>query len=401
MPFEIIRDDITHVKADAIVNTANPDPVVGAGTDSAIHTAAGPRLLDARKRIGRIAVGTSQKTRAYDLPAKYVLHTVSPAWIDGTHGEEALLKNAYDAALTLADRLKCRSIAFPLLSAGCYGFPEDRALSIAIRAFTDFLMTHDLRIILVLFGEGSFSLAKGLFGDLRAYIDDHYVDAAKKAEYGSAPGIRIRTRREAAAGARFEPAQLMAEIRESSETGSDQAMHAIEAENADASEPMLNLKRPQAAFMADAAPMAKPASNRSRKAKAVFAPQEANGLEELLKKAESTFSEYLLDLLNECGEKDSDVYHRAEISRQLFNKIINRKDYQPTKSTAIQLALGLRLDLAKTQKLLSKAGYALTRSSKTDLVVQYFIERGEYSIVTVNTALYDCGLPLLKTGSAL
>ena len=123
------------------------------------------------------------------------------------------------------------------------------------------------------------------------------------------------------------------------------------------------------------------------------------GLSSIFDNVESTFTEHLIDLLNECGEKDSDVYRRAEISRQLFHKIISRKDYQPTKSTAIQLALGLRLDLAGTQKLLHKAGYALSRSSKTDLVVQYFIEHGRYSIVEINTALFDCGLPLLKTGS--
>lgn len=399
MPFEIIRDDITRVRADAIVNTANPDPIIGAGTDSAIHSAVGPRLLAARQKIGKIAVGTSAETPAYGLPAKYVLHTVSPAWIDGEHGEEALLHQAYDAALVLADRLHCRSVAFPLLSAGSYGFPEDRALSVAISSFTDFLLTHDLKIILVVFEKDAFSLAGGLFGDLKAYIDDNYVDTAKKTEYGSAPDARIRSRREAAAGARFEPAQAKPEICEPFESCSDQAMHTIKPLKADKIEPMEDLRRPQAAFMADAAPKAKPALNRFRKAKAVSAPREANGLEEILKGTESTFSEYLLDLLRECGEKDSTVYRRAEISRQLFNKIINRKDYQPTKSTAIQLALGLRLDLVKTQKLLEKAGYALTRSSKTDLVVQYFIERGEYSIVTVNTALYDCGLPLLKTGS--
>ena len=133
----------------------------------------------------------------------------------------------------------------------------------------------------------------------------------------------------------------------------------------------------------------------------IAAPRKADDLETLLKETESTFSEHLLDLLKECGEKDSDVYRRAEISRQLFHKIISKKDYQPTKSTAIQLALGLRLNLAETQKLLEKAGYALTRSSKTDLVVQYFIEHGEYSIVAVNMALFDCGLPILKTGSAV
>ena len=367
MPFEIIRDDLTRVSADAIVNTANPLPVVGAGTDCAIHRAAGPRLLAARKRIGKIAVGTSRKTPAYDLPAKYVLHTVSPAWQDGAHGEEQLLRSAYDAALALADRLHCRSVAFPLLSAGSYGFPPDRALAVAIAAFTDFLLTHDLRILLVVFGQDAFSTANRLFDDLRSYVDDRYVDAAEEAEYGADRVYGPQRRRIQA---------LRAEDR----AGAPMAAGAV---------PQAKKAEPQWFTSIDEFEEADEAEN--------AAPAD---LESLLRSVESTFSEYLLDLLNECGEKDSDVYRRAEISRQLFHKIVCKKDYQPTKSTAIQLALGLRLDLAKTQKLLEKAGYSLTRSSKTDLVVQYFIERGEYSVVAINMALYDCGLPLLKTGAA-
>lgn len=350
MPFEIIRNDITRVKADAVVNTANPHPVIGAGTDSAIHRAAGPRLLAARQKIGGIAVGTSEATPAFELPAKYVLHTVSPVWEGGTHGERELLRSAYDAALALADRLSCRSVAFPLLSAGSYGFPQDVALSVAIRAFTEFLLSHEMRIILVLFAQEPFSLAKGLFGDLKAYVDDRYVDEAKNAEYGSRRRPFARRRE-----ARLETVQAR---------------------------PMLTEQ------------MAKPFTSFDEAVESA-----ESDLGSLLLGAESTFSEHLLDLLNEHGEKDSDVYHRAQISRQLFHKIISKKDYQPTKSTAIQLAIGLKLDVTGTQQLLHKAGFALTRSSKQDLVVQYFIERGVYSIVEINLALYDCGLPLLKTGS--
>ena len=360
MPFEVIRDDITRVKADAIVNTANPNPVVGAGTDAAIHRAAGPELLSAREAIGPIPVGSSVETPAFDLPAKYVLHTVSPAWKGGLYGEEALLKSAYDAALNLADRLHCRSIAFPLLSAGSYGFPEEIALSVAVRAFTDFLLTHDMQIYLVVFGPDAFLLARGLFGDLKAYIDDNYVGKAEAEEYADELLDYGRRRRMQAA-----------------------PMQSIRRKNARAAE-----AKPETPFYAGL--------------DSFCADQAApNDLESFLKQKESTFTEHLLDLLKEHDEKDSDVYRRAEISRQLFHKIVNRKDYQPTKSTAIQLALGLRLNLAETQKLLGKAGYSLTRSSKADLVVQYFIERGEYSIVVINTALFDCGLPLLKTGGAV
>ena len=395
MPFEIIRDDITRVTADAIVNTANPFPIIGAGTDSAIHRAAGPQLLAAREKIGMIPVGSAVQTPAYDLPAKYVLHTVSPAWEDGLHGEEAQLRNAYDAALALADRLHCRSVAFPLLSSGSYGFPKDRALSVAIAAFTDFLLTHELRIILVVFGGDAFSLARGLFGDLKAYINDQYVDQANRNEYGG-PSARRRT-------ARNELFEMLSEEKQIAKPKADAEHGAIRDafREEDGFFPgaaeCTAMPRPASTH---AAPPVVFAAKQGREAASFACAEKPDDLKDILNGMESTFSEHLLDLLNECGEKDSDVYRRAEISRQLFHKIISKKDYQPTKSTAIQLALGLRLDLAETQKLLEKAGYALTRSSKTDLVVQYFIERGEYSIVVINMALFDCGLPLLKTGSA-
>ena len=323
--------------------------------------------------------GTSQT-----LTAKMALieSALSQGFADDNAAQE-LLRQAYDAALTLADRLGCASVAFPLMAAGTYGFPHELALSVAIRAFTDFLLTHEMQITLTVFGEEPYSLACGLFGDLRSFVDANYVEAAEKTEYDDfAADVSERSRKNGTALAvPFRPA------------ANRKAMQAAQDElRADAEAPFLEsaaLARKPAEMPHHAEPIKPPAP-----------PKEADDLESFLRKAENTFSEHLLDLLNECGEKDSDVYRRAEISRQLFHKIISRKDYQPTKSTAIQLALGLRLDLAETQKLLHKAGYALTRSSKTDLVVQYFIERGEYNIVVINTALFDCGLPLLKTGSA-
>lgn len=359
MPFQIIRNDITKVSADAIVNTANPRPVVGGGTDYAIHSAAGPELLEARRQIGEIRTGEAAATPAFRLPAKYVLHTVSPAWIDGRHCEEELLRRAYDAALRLADELGCRSVAFPLMAAGTYGFPHDLALSVAIRAFTDFLLEHEMQIDLVLFNAKAFGIAGSIFDDLKSYIDDHYVAEKNAEEYriDAAPSYRASNRRPSRADV--------------------QRRRRIEAERAEREE-----------LSVGAAPAA---------------PQEAAtfssvSLEELLKQHEKTFSEYLLDLLKERNGKDSEVYKRAEVSKQLFSKILSHPDYQPTKSTVIQLALGLQLDLAQTQKLLGRAGYALTRSSRADLVVQYYIERKIYNVTFINEALADCGLPLLKTG---
>ena len=356
MSFQIIRNDITKVKADAIVNTANPEPVIGSGTDWAIHHAAGPELLEARKRIGHIDVGRAAATPAFGLEASYVLHTVSPVWIDGKHREEELLRQAYDAALHLAMELGCRSVAFPLMAAGTYGFPVDLALAAAIRAFTDFLMEREMQIQLVLFSGEAFGMAGSVFDDLKSYVDDRYVSERNEEEYGTArlpqahPGENRR--REALRRRRQQAAE------ESYPAGGS---------------PLGNWA---------AAPAA-----------------QALSLEEILRRGqESSFSEYLLELLKERSGKDSEVYKRAEVSKQLFSKILNNRDYQPTKSTAVQLAIGLELDLPQTRKLLEKAGYALTCSSKADLVVQYCIEKKIYSVSFINEALYDSGLPLLKTG---
>jgi len=355
MPFKIIRNDITKVRADAIVNTANPRPVIGRGTDSAIYAAAGRKLLLAeRRKIGEIPCGTAAATSAGVLPAKYIIHTVGPAWIDGKHGEEDMLRRAYEAALNLADQLECETVAFPLMSAGSYGFPRELALSIAISAFTDFLMDHDMTVYLVLFNRKAFFLASSLFSDLRSYIDDNYVEEQTQREYGSWREERRRSE----------------SLRQDAFPESMAAREDVWEYEAFDGEPYMS----------------------------AAAPAPSYSLEDLLRQSESTFSEFLLELLKERSGKDSEVYKRAEISKQLFSKILSNRDYRPTKSTAVQLAIGLELDVNQTQKLLEKAGFTLTRSSKADLVVQYYIERRVYNVTFINAALYDCGLPLLKTG---
>lgn len=359
MPFQIIRNDITKVEADAIVNTANPLLEVGGGTDWAIHEAAGPELLEAREKIGEISVGQSAATPAFGLPAKYVIHTVSPAWEGGRYGEEELLRKAYDSALSLADELGCRSVAFPLMAAGTYGFPHDVALSVAIRAFTDYLIDHEMQIYFVLFNSAAFGLAGSIFADLESYIDENYVSGKTEEEYrvdGYLPDNEKRRNR-------FRGKASRQNYPDQDFTGASFSL---------ADEP---------SFMAHEEHVPLSAS-----------------LEDILQERESSFSSYLKDLLAESGCKASVVYKRAEISKQLFSRIINNEDYQPSKSTVIQLALGLQLDLPQTQKLLEKAGYMLTRSSKADLAVRYFIERKIFNITLINESLYDRGLPLLKTG---
>ena len=315
MPFEIIRGDITEIKADAIVNTANPDPVIGSGVDAGIHKKAGPRLLEARKKIGPIAVGHAAVTRAFDLDAKFVIHAVGPVWEGGEHGEEALLRQCYDNALALAAKKWCRSVAFPLLSAGNYGFPKAAALQVAINAFSAFLMDHEMRIILVVFDRDAFALSEKLFQSVRSYIDEHYIRQKLREEYTAAT---VR-------------------------------------------------------------PMA-------------YAPAR---LEDMLQKTDAGFSETLLKLIDRTGKKDAEIYKKANIDRKLFSKIRGNPAYKPSKATALAFAVALELDLNETRDFIGRAGYALTHSSKFDIIVEYFILQKNYNVMELNEILFAFDQPLI------
>ena len=346
MPFEIVRNDITKMVVDAIVNTANPRPVIGSGTDSMIHEKAGPRLLEARQQIGDIACGNAVATPAFDLQAKYVIHTVGPIWFDGDHSEAKLLHNCYSNSLNLAKEIGCKSIAFPLISTGNYGFPKDKALQIAISAFSTFLLESDMQIYLVVFDRAAYKLSEKLFQGVASYIDEHFVDECEKV------ALEENMRR----GRRRRRAERM-EVCE--------AMEMLELESCG---------------MPVAAPKAAPM---------------ALSLEDSLKEADAGFSEKLLQLIDATGHKDSTIYKKANISKQHFSKIRNNPNYQPTKQTAIALSLALELDLDQTIDLIGRAGFTLSKSSKFDLIIRYFILQKEYNVVAINVALYEFDQPLL------
>ena len=350
MPFEIVRNDITKMAVDAIVNTANPRPVVGTGTDSRIHEIAGPELLKARQIIGSIEAGHAAITPAFKLNAAYVIHTVGPVWLDGNHDEEMLLRNCYERSLHLAVQNGCQSIAFPLISTGNYGFPKDKALQIAISAFSSFLLENEMQIYLVVYDRTSFKLSEKLFQSVASYIDEYYVDAHASCKgYLEENRSRIRRRR---------------------------AMDVCESS-------AVQEEIPVCAMMDETLPYA-PKS----KAKAI-------SLEDMLKHADVGFTETLLNLIDKTGKKDSEIYKKANISKQHFSKIRNNPNYKPTKPTAIALALALELSLEDAKDLIGRAGYALTNSSKFDLIIRYFIEQGNYNVVEINIALYEFDQTLL------
>ena len=294
MPFTIIRNNITKVAADAIVNSANPLPVYAGQTDKTIYQAAGAeKLLAERRKIGIIEPGNIAVTPAFNLKSRYIIHAVGPNWIDGSHNEEKLLAQCLKKALETADDLDCASIALPFISTGFYQFPKEKALKVFTDVIYDHLMKSDLQVILVMYDDESFDLSRRLFSEVTDFLDEDR--SALK----------------------------------SSETVS--------------------------------------------------------------------FHDYLIQLMNESGLKNSEIYHGANISKQHFSKMISSRDYMPSKNTICALAISMKLDLQTTLYLLEKAGYVLSDSIAFDRTVRYFIVNRLYNIVDDNIILFSNDLDMLGT----
>lgn len=352
MPLNIIRDDLTRVKADALVTAANEWLAGGGGVDGAIHRAAGPELLAECAKLGGCPTGEARITGAGRLPCKFVIHAVGPVWEGGTHGERELLASCYRAALTLAVKHKCKSVAFPLISAGVYGYPKEEALRVAVETIGAFLRGHELEVTLVLFDAASFQAADSRFADIKSYIDDRYVG-----EHEDTPNLRSRREREAHA-----LSLLLLE--------KDVEVHYHEARPA--------RRRPPKPKAPPPAPALK-----------------AVPLETVLGKLAESFSQRLLRLIRERGLTDVEAYRRANVSRKVFSKIRSNKDYHPSRATACAFVIALGLSADEARALLLSAGLALSNASKFDLIVQYFVERGETDVLKVNEALFSFGQPLL------
>ncbi len=347
MPFQIIRNDITQVKADAIVNTANPKPRIGRGTDSAIYAAAGEaQLLAQRKEIGEIAPGQAASTDAFNLDAKYIIHTVGPAWVNGSQGERDILRSCYAESLTLADKLKCRSVAFPLIASGVYGFPKDEALNIALSEIGKFLLTHEMKVLLVVFDRNALELSEDLMGSVEQFIDDHAARSLRELEYGSADMNTVRRRGHMEMGRLPSPMNDDRSIVTSSEIG-------------------------------------------------LPSPDSGMTLEEVLKRGGKSFQQRLFELIDERKLDDVTVYKRANISRKVFSSIRCKPDYQPRKRTAVAFGIALGLDMPTMADLLSRAGFALSPSDTFDLIISYFITNRVYDVDRINVVLFKYGLPLL------
>ena len=308
MPLQIIRNDITKLKVDAIVNAANNTLLGGGGVDGCIHRAAGPELLAECRTLHGCATGDAKITKGYHLPCKYVIHTVGPIWRGGDYGEKEKLISCYRKSLALAAEHDCKTLAFPLISAGVYGYPKDRALRVAVDTISEFLQENDMQVYVVIFDKKSYTIGSKLFSDIAAYIDDKYVEEH---------------------------------------------------------EDSYDLKRLRSFEVCCDASL-------------------DNALEQL----DESFSEMLLRKIDEKGMTDAQCYKKANIDRKLFSKIRSDKAYRPSKPTVIAFALALELPLNEMKEMLMKAGFALSHSNKFDVIIEYFVKKGNYNVFEINEALF-------------
>lgn len=327
MPLQIVRNDITKMPVDAIVNAANSSLLGGGGVDGCIHRAAGPKLLAECRTLGGCQTGDAKITNAYDLPCNYVIHAVGPIWKGGQFHERELLTSCYENSLALAKEKHCETIAFPLISSGIYGYPKAQALKVAIDAISAFLMENDMTVYIVIFDKAAYRISSKLFSDIASYIDDHYVETHIN-----------------------KTSEVMRRQKQFQEMDLCESISLLEPSNV---------------------PLSKAAT-----------------LEDALQQMDESFSEMLLRKIDESGMTDSQCYKKANIDRKLFSKIKNDKYYKPSKPTVLAFALALELPLPEIQDMLMRAGFALSHSSKFDVIVEYFILKQNYSIYEINEALF-------------
>lgn len=339
MPLEIVRNDITKMKVDAIVNPTNRALSAGGGLDASIHKAAGPELSAECRSIGSCQTGDAIITKGYRLPARFVIHTVGPVWHGGSQGEKGLLTACYQKCLALATGHGCQSIAFPLISAGTYGYPKDEAMSVALDVISKFLFEHDMLIYLVVFGRTEYLTSKKLFSDVQEYIDDVYAAS----HYHRNAEARRRE---------------LWQVDEEAALRYEEELSSLQSFPIESSIPTPDLA-------------------------------------EVLQEADEGFSESLLRLIDEKGMTDAQCYNKANIDKRLFSKIRSNPEYRPSKPTVFAFAVALELSLQETGELLKKAGFAISHSSKFDIIVEYFIKKRQYNIYEINNTLFDFDQPLL------
>ncbi|MBR2341152.1 MAG: O-acetyl-ADP-ribose deacetylase [Clostridia bacterium] len=350
MPLYIIRQDITKLECDAIVNAANNTLLGGGGVDGAIHKAAGAELLEECKRLGGCDTGEAKITKAYNLPCKHVIHTVGPIWQGGEKGEKALLESCYKKSLSLAKENGCESVAFPLISAGVYGYPKDKALAVAAESISEFLFKNEMTVYIVVFDKASYQISEELFDDVQEYIDDNYVDD-NYVDDNYADENYVDDNYADENGYYLERSGEVCCRRVPIFKESDYDLFGCFEEK-------------------------------------IEEPTEDLSLLDMLSKIDDNFAVTLLKLIDIKGMSDVECYKKANVSKQTWYKIMNEKEYKPSKNTVISFAIALELSLEEAKRLLSTVGFTLSKSSKFDIIIEYFLLKEEYNIFIINETLF-------------
>lgn len=385
MPFKIVRNDITKMNTEAIVNTANDHPTVGTGCDSAVYKAAGyDELLKYRaEKIGFVPEGDAFITPGFKLKAKYIIHAVSPLYMGGDKGEEEKLRSCYRKSLQIAKENGIKSISFPLISTGGFGYPKEEGMRIAVDEFNAFLLSNEMNIFLVVFDTKATQLGEKIYPGLKAYIDHNYVKEAREEEYDTCfgsvrPGesgcdrylfnaemTERRTRRNAEGKPSFSGSIFKKE--QAKKSASDEALSVEESCECDET-PFFD-----------------------------FEEQHESKLEERMKHMSETYAEYLMYLIRERNMENGKVWKRAIVDKKIFSKIKNNRNYHPNKLTALCLCVGAKLNMDESKDLLARAGYALSPCDKTDIIFAYFIENEIYDMIELDIQLEEHGLPCIIT----
>lgn len=339
MPFKIVRQDISKMAVDGIVNAANTQLQMGGGVCGAIFKGAGDfKMQAACDKLAPIDIGKAVITSGFDLPAKYVIHVAGTIYDyqDPAKSKELLI-SSYLSVLRLAVFHDLQTLAIPLISTGVYEYPKDQALQVANTTIREFLASYDIDVTLVVFDKASFGLSEKIIGGVDSYIDEHYAQE----HHG---------RRSSLLG--VEKAALKG-IQETEDNMYDTTRN-LSYDNL-----YYELK-----------------------------------MEDAIGHLDESFSTTLLRLIDQSGEKDSVIYKRANVDRRLFSKIRSAENYRPSKNTVLAFAIALHLSLKQTDDLLRRAGYTLSHALKFDVIVEYYIITKNYNIDELNEVLlyYDQSL---------
>ncbi|MCR5496284.1 MAG: macro domain-containing protein [Paludibacteraceae bacterium] len=341
MPLLISRNDITLVEADAIVNAANARLQMGGGVCGAIFRAAGPAKLQAAcDKLAPIETGQAVITDGFDSKAKYIIHAVGPIYQPGNPNQEKQLYDCYFNSLRLAADKHLESIAFPLISSGIYGYPPDEALSTAQRAIHDFLGEYEENMIvyLIVYNNNAFSAALSMCEEVESYINEKEIKEDTRARKSLRDFFQRRSSKESCSK------EVQLDYEQQCEVSNANTLGASAQED------------------------------------------------DIFDRLEDSFSTLLFKLIRRKQMTNAEVYKNANLDRRLFSKIISNEEYTPRKNTVLALAISLKLNLEETQKLLRSAGYAISHSSKADLIIEYYIlhqENKYYNIDDLNFLLFQ------------